>query len=150
MSLPSRGTVVGMKEDTAESFAAVAEGLDPDQIHRVVTTFLAWLARCPVCDGVGTITVGNGVRLPLMERGRENQGYEHHYVAQGVEIGCPRCGTNNGEALRADPEFVSWHCFAKAQESTCQTIKANENESAYPEHANCGYRVMLPVPKDDE
>jgi hypothetical protein len=139
-----------MKRDNAEKFAAIAsEGVTAEQARRIVADFLAQIALCPSCEGSGTITVGRGARFPLSEDGRHSE-LEHKYVAAGTEMGCPRCSDGkNDRGDGHDPSWVHWICNAGDRPLDCKRDQATEDANRREAHADCGWRIILPLEAAD-
>jgi hypothetical protein len=133
-----RSTVQDVKRDTAERLAAtIVPGVSVEDAQAIIQEFLTQLARCPVCDGTGMFTFASDVKIDA----RDPTGHPlvDARVDKGTTTSCPCCG---GE--KWDPEFVAWHCFRGDRNSDCQHDKNGDKGRREP-HANCGYRVMLPL-----
>jgi hypothetical protein len=128
----------------AERFAASKfEGVTVDQVRGVIREFLAHLAVCPVCNGTGEITFARSVELRVEELPGVGRARER-YVEAGSVATCPACvGDDEPGAARYDAEHVAWHCTKGDGERECE--KAQTDEKGRAEHADCGYRIMLPT-----
>lgn len=135
-----------MKRDIAERFAAIEVDtpISYEDAHTIIETFLTYLARCEVCEGIGIMEVGHEVGLDVAEQGRGTV-LTHAYFPIGTAITCPRCGGRGGPTQAHDPEHTDWHCYLHRTVEGCQSEKS-EAMGAAAQHKNCGYKVLVPVP----
>ena len=133
-----------MKPDLATRLAAVTgDNVPVPQAHAIIQEFLAQIIRCPACDDTGSITVGHNVSIPTVDH--LGQAVTDPLIKAGTVAPCPNCGgTDRKGRTRHDPEFVAWHCFARATEHECRRIK-DDPTCIDEHHAACGYRIVLPL-----
>jgi hypothetical protein len=139
VTLPS--TVRAMKPETAVRLASTTtDSVGVEDAKAIVREFLAQIGRCSACDDVGVLVVGRQASIEV-----RGPGPTSHKLSVGEVIDpCPRCGGKGSH----DPDFVAWHCYVYDNVDTCRAIKENEAAEKYPQHARCGYRVLLPLPLD--
>ena len=133
-----------MKPDLATRLAAVtADGVSISEAHSIIQEFLAQIIRCPACDDTGSIVVGHNVSIPTVDH--LGQSVTDPLIKAGTVGRCPTCGgTDRKGRTRHDPEYVAWHCFARAAEQECRAAK-DDPTRIDEQHAACGYRIVLPL-----
>lgn len=135
-----------MKQDLAEKFAALTiEGCPVEQAQKVIREFLTQIVRCPVCDGEGTITVGRMMTASFPAGHPGDNDLKDRAIPAGTKLTCPRCGGGLDGQGAYDPEFVAWHCIRGESDGTCRSDRTGEKASRATGHAECGYRIVLPL-----
>jgi len=132
-----------MKREIAERIASTAvEKVTVEQARTIIGAFLSELSRCPVCDGSGTITFGRDVFLPVSDR---HPNGSETFIAAGTTGSCPRCGSRDKDlAGKGDPDYVGWHCCRGDGDQECRRWSESDQAENRDNHANCGWRIVLP------
>ncbi len=105
-----------------------------EQAQAIIQEFLTQLARCPVCDGSGTVTFGQSAAVDMTDtRGQPAD----RFIPAGTSGTCPYCDG------KGDPEFVVWSCVHENDGQDCRPYK-NGGSGGHEDHADCGYRITLP------
>jgi DNA-directed RNA polymerase subunit RPC12/RpoP len=135
-----------MKEDVAIRFAAIAEeGVTSAEARHIISEFLTYLKLCPVCEDSGRFVFNREVEVSAVFRGRHDDGAQLADIGAGTESACPRCGGPDDDGtIRGDPSYVAWHCTRGDTEDFCRGDRSGDADRRSP-HAECGYRIMLPL-----
>jgi len=130
-----------MDHDIAIRLAStVVPSVSVEDTHKIVAEFLTQVAECSMCGGVGKFTAGHGFVYPAPAHLRSRTDSNGISIDQGSEWPCPRCGAfDRDERVGKDPRFIGWHCLVGFKEKDCRLAKDT------PDHADCGYRIMLPL-----
>ena len=134
-----------MERELAERIAATVDNeITVEQARRIIGEFLTQLARCPVCDGTGTITFGRDVEARVTDPTRLS-GPHVVYIEAGTPGSCPRCGSRNEEESgRGDPAWVIWHCAVGDSDVECGRERASDKPEKRDRHGECGWRIAVP------
>jgi hypothetical protein len=128
--------MIAMNREIAERLAATSvDDVSTETARQIIAEFLRVVGTCSVCGGTGIFVSPRNAEV-FVTFNQDGDRFERAMLHAGPHD-CPQChgtaGTNGG-----DPEYVFWYCTV--QYPQCGPGQRKDG----PEHARCGYRVMLP------